>query len=667
MGAIGRSKAGERGNKGEQGEGGGQSAQLDGPDQPGIRARRRRPWLAIAASLIGVLLVIATISSRIDFTRVEGERGEVADVSSQRLLALGSVVGFAADHETHAWLGIPYARPPVGDLRWRAPQPTDAWADTLDALAFGSPCVQLSSDLGGVAEVDAEGFVGSEDCLYLNVWSPRREADVLASEDPRWPVMVWIHGGDNRTGHGGSPMFDGAHLAGSENVVVVSFNYRLGPFGWFSHPALRGTAADSAEASGNFGTLDQIRALEWVRANIEEFGGDPDNVTIFGESDGATDVLALMLVDAAKGLFHRAIAQSASTETVSRAEAENAITAAEPGLPHGSAEIAATLIEQAGVVPDRDAARRYAVELPAKDLVAFLRERSAGEVVDAYRSADQPDRLDVPRLIRDGVVLPDGDWIEAFHAGRFHPVPIILGSNRDEMKLFFSDDESQVRRISSLVYSIRDPEDYERRSRHHSDLWTVRAVVGPAAAITASGFPDVYAYRFDWDELPKRVGTDFAVLFGAAHGFEIPFVFGNFDLGDSRLAPLFAEEKTQATRDGLSARMMGYWAEFARHGKPGRGGDETGIEWVRWQEEGRDAGEFLIFDSEAGGGIRLATTNLSRDFVIAAVASEPGLAQDEKCQLFFDLFRDRPGWSSEDVQRFGQQGCAEFQLQPVIR
>jgi para-nitrobenzyl esterase len=630
----------------------------------GAAGRRRVPWSAIAASVVATLIVIGFLSSRIDLDRTSNLPIEVADVSSERLLALGGVVGFAADHETHAWLGIPYARPPVGELRWRAPRSTDAWADTFDALAFGPPCVQLASSIGGVPSDDPDGFAGSEDCLYLNVWAPRRDSEWLASEEPRWPVMVWIHGGGNRTGHSGSAIYDGARLAGTENVVVVSFNYRLGPFGWFSHPALRETADDLADASGNFGTLDQIRALEWVRANIDEFGGDPNNVTIFGESAGGTNVMALLLVDSAEGLFHRAIAQSGSTESVSRAEAENEIDASEPGQRHGSAEIAARLLEEAGVVPDRAAARGYAAELPAMDLVAFLRERSAREIVDAYRDPDHPSRLEVPRLIRDGTLLPEGDWLGEFSAGRFHAVPIILGSNRDEMKLFFSQNEEYVRHISSFVYRIRDLEDYERRSRHHSDLFTVRAVVGPAAAISASGFGSVFAYRFDWDELPKKVGMDFATLFGASHGFEIPFVFGNFDLDESALSGLFSDEKTEATRERLSSRMMGYWAEFARTGRPGSGGDVDGPEWAPWKEGGRLEGEFLIFDSGGDGGIRLAASNLSRDFVIAAVASETGLAEDEKCQLILELFGRRSDSSAEEARVFGLHGCSGLPITP---
>lgn len=650
-----------------------ESSQSNEVNQEPTGSNRWR-WVLIA---IGVVIVSAGIAS-FRFLQIltppDAAHVEIADVSSERLLALGSVVGFAAPHETQAWLGIPFARPPVGELRWRAPEPPEAWADTLDVLAFGPPCVQLSSSFAGVPADDSDGLAGSEDCLYLNVWAPRSEPDGVAAADERLPVMVWIHGGGNRIGHSGSLMYDGARLAGTQGVVVVSFNYRLGPFGWFSHPALRSLASDPLEASGNFGTLDQIRALEWVRANIEEFGGDPVNVTIFGESAGGTNVLALLLTDAARGLFHRAISQSGSTDSVSRAEAENTLVAEVPGQRHSSTEITVSLLEGAGVVPDRDAARGYAEALPDADLSEFLRGRSAREIIEAYRNPDQPGRVEVPLLVRDGALLPVGDWLSEFRAGRFTAVPIILGSNRDEMKLFLSQNEKLVQRHLGMFYRIRDLEDYERRSRYHSDLWTVRAVTRPASAIADSGHLDVFAYRFDWDELPRLLGMDFSVLLGASHGFEVPFVFGSFDLGSSRVGRLLFDEASRSTRMDLSARMMGYWAEFARYGRPGRGGRDDQPEWQPWSmgarttlESPASVARVLVFDTPADAGIRLAEVRSSRDHVIAAVDAEPNLDQSQKCELFLDLFSGRPDWSVEAYRRIGRHGCANHPPSIVVR
>jgi len=622
--------------------------------------RGRRRAVLIVMGLLGFLVIAIVLGLRM----LGGPQGAapipIADVSSARLLGVGSVVGYASEYETHAWLGIPFARPPVGPLRWRAPEPPDGWVETLDALSVGSPCLQLASPLGGIEAEDGEGFGGSEDCLYLNVWAPRAEPENVPVSEDRLPVMVWIHGGGNTIGQGGAAMYDGAMLAGREGVVVVSFNYRLGPLGWFSHPALRASARDALEASGNFGTLDQIRALEWVRENISEFGGDPGNVTIFGESAGGTNVLALMLSDAASGLFHRAIAQSGSTDLFARSVAENPRDAALPGHRHSSEEIVVKLLEEAGLVPDREAARDYAEALPAPDLAELLRSRPGREILNAYRDPEDPSRLDLPRPIRDGVLLPRRDPIEEFRSGRFNHVPLILGSNRDEMKLFFSQDEQHVRRHFGLLYRIRDREDYERRARYHSDLWAVRAVSQPATAIRDSGWEQLFAYRFDWDELPSLLGQDMSVLLGAAHGFELPFLFGTFDLGDPLLSRMLFPDRTRPGRERLSEEMMAYWAEFARTGQPGRGGRSDLPEWLRWSAGVDSAANVLVLDSQADGGIRIAQTNLSRELVIAAVDAESELGQAEKCALFLDLFADRPDWDPEEYLRIGRRGCAEY-------
>lgn len=629
-----------------------------GAREPSAPKRRIR-WVGASLVLVVGLLAAGLIAVRSLGGAVSSPVVPIADVSSERLLGLGSVVGFAAEHETHAWLGIPFAQPPVGPLRWRAPQDPDAWADTLDALSFGPACLQLGSSLGGIPAEDEDGFAGSEDCLYLNVWAPRAEADSVPTAGDRLPVMVWIHGGGNTRGAASAGLYDGARLAGTQDVVLVSIHYRLGPLGWFSHPALRQSARDALEASGNFGTLDQIKALEWVRDNIAEFGGDPNNVTIFGESAGGTDVLALLLSDAATGLFDRAIAQSGSTDSVSRAEAEEVSRDGERGRLLSSGDAVVSLLVDAGLVPDRDAARRYAEELPAADLADLLRSRSGREILDVYREPGSPDRLAVPDLIRDGVLLPAGDWLEEFRNGRFNRVPLMLGSNRDEMKLFLSQNEEHVRKRFGLLYRIRDPADYARRARGHSDLWALRAVTRPAEAIAASGWRDLFAYRFDWDELPSVLGQDMAELLGAAHGFELAFLFGTFDLGNPVLSRMLFPAETQASREALAAQMMEYWAEFARTGDPGRGSKRDLPEWPRWSS-GEAASTLLVLDSAADGGLRVATSALSQALVIAAIDAEASLGQAEKCEIFYDLLADRPDWNPEAFRGIGRQGCASY-------
>ena len=207
-----------------------------------------------------------------------------ADPKTIRTISNGTVIGFIEPNGAHVWRGIPFAKPPVGELRWKAPLPPDDWNETLEALESCIPCTQYGGPLASVPKKQFETVVGSEDCLYLNIWAPPFAPEDLPSGNARLPVMVWIHGGGNSVGHGGS--YNGKYLAEKQNVIIVTTNYRLGPFGWFYHPALAESVAPAEGKSGNFGTLDIIRALSWVKRNISAFGGNPDNVTIFGESAG---------------------------------------------------------------------------------------------------------------------------------------------------------------------------------------------------------------------------------------------------------------------------------------------------------------------------------------------------------------------------------------------
>ena len=198
-----------------------------------------------------------------------------------RELSSGSIIGFETEQGADAWLGIPFAEAPVGELRWAAPRDPEPWTEARLAQAFASPCVQLAVDMEG-SGIDPEANYGSEDCLYLNVYTPKGSSIETASR--QLPVMFWIHGGGNSIGE--ASQFDGSLLANEQDVVVVTINYRLGPLGWFRHPEITGNGKTALDRSGNFGTLDQIKALTWTRDNISAFGGDPNNVTIFGESAG---------------------------------------------------------------------------------------------------------------------------------------------------------------------------------------------------------------------------------------------------------------------------------------------------------------------------------------------------------------------------------------------
>ena len=211
-------------------------------------------------------------------------------IDSSREIAQGQVIGIEGNNNTYAWKGIPFAKPPLGDLRWKPPVEANNWEGLLEANSFASSCFQRTSSLDSESE---EEWSGSEDCLYLNVWSPNFSKEEIINMDKKLPVMMWVHGGGNTVGS--AVMYDPSLLADTHNVIVVTVQYRMGPLGWFRHPSLFNDGSSQEERSGNFGTLDNIMALKWINKNVEQFGGDPNNVTIFGESAGAHNVTDIRL------------------------------------------------------------------------------------------------------------------------------------------------------------------------------------------------------------------------------------------------------------------------------------------------------------------------------------------------------------------------------------
>jgi para-nitrobenzyl esterase len=585
----------------------------------------------------------------------------IADVASERLTTLGPVVGSAGPHDTHVWLGVPFAAPPIGPLRWSPPVRHDTWTDTFDALEWGSPCVQLANRLGGVGH-EAEGtLVGSEDCLTLNVWTPRFDPGNVPTGRNRLPVVVWIHGGGNIAGFAG-PMYDGALLADRHDLVVVALQYRLGPFGWFAHPAVLDGGPEGGPRSGNFGTLDLIAGLTWVQENIEAFGGDPEAVTIFGESAGGTNVVSLMLSPLAKGLFRGAIVQSGSTASTSLAQAVHYADDDEPGHPASAREVVLRLLIQEGAASDRENARLFAEGLSSTQLAEYLRGKSPEEIMQAVRDDDAASSIWLPRVIRDGVALPLDPALEVLRdRSRYNAVPMILGSNRDEIKLFFSQDPEFVNRYLKVFVRLRDPERYDLLARFHSDLWKANGVDVPATVLSEAGLGDVYAYRFDWDEEPVFLGADLGAILGAGHGLEIPFVFGHFRFGDEQISKVLFGPQNLAGRQYVSDAMMSYWAEFAYTGHPGRGRDGSLPEWKTWRTGGADSG-FIVFDTPEGGGIRMSDDRVSPQSVIAAVDAEETLARNDKCQVYFNLFRHSDGWSVDAFRQMGREGCRDFPI-----
>lgn len=516
---------------------------------------------------------------------------------------LGTVIGIVTEDGAHSWRGLPFAAPPVGDLRWRAPRPATSWSGARVAASFAPRCAQMSNRLNESEGIEPGLFLGSEDCLYLDIYAPP-DAMEKAAAGEKLPVMVWIHGGSNVWGRGSS--YDGSRLALNENVIIVPVQYRLGPFGFFSHPALRKGAETQQDRAANFATLDLIASLKWVRDNIEGFGGDPENVTIFGESAGGYNVATLLASPLAEGLFHRAILQSGGFDSVSRADAEG------PESPETNPSLAVSA--------------RLGAETADE-----LRAIPAEKIIEAFKSSDAF-AVALPTVIEDGVSLPAGEMRKAFSSTKtFNAVPIITGTNRDEMKFFNIADPRLVKKFLGVFLTSRDKGLYDAAGEYPSRVWRIRSVDGPAEAMAAAGHDDVYAYRFDWDEGGRFLFTDLGHLFGAAHAIEIPFVFNRFILlGD--LDKIMFKKKTARTREELSRVMGAYWAAFARSGVPAAEGLP---EWPQWSANG---GSLMRFDSTEGGGVSVMNDTDSIEALTADLKEDWRLTREERC-LVVDIIR----------------------------
>jgi para-nitrobenzyl esterase len=424
--------------------------------------------------------------------------------------------------------GIPYAAPPLGELRWQTPQPVTPWGEVRKADAFGDACIQ---PLPGPNSVGAEGLgPQSEDCLYLNVWTPTTDPNA------KLPVMFWIHGGALVIGAGSLPLYDGASLA-ERGAVVVTINYRLGPLGFFTHPAL--DAQDSGGAV-NFGFYDQIAALKWVQENIAQFGGDPNNVTIFGESAGAQSVLTHFASPLSRGLFHKGIAESSySIPAHTRTAAQ---------------KVGIAVVDAVGL----DGA-----DATLQDLRAVPADKFQGILSKATTLA--------PVFVVGDAAIPDS-ILNVFQKGTQAQVPLIIGSNSDEATVataFGVDPGKLIEQmglarvaVKALYPGVNDNE--QLGSDLIRDLlftsWVKRI-----ADLHAEHAP---SWRYYFSYVPVNLRNKEP---GVPHGGELVFVF---DTGD--IAPQYKGVFTDADRE--MARQVGdYWFEFAKTGKPDAEGQP---EWV---------------------------------------------------------------------------------------
>lgn len=469
----------------------------------------------------------------------------------------GPVLGTQArEAAVEVFKGIPFAAPPVGDLRWRPPQPAASWSEVRVCDTFGSKSMQSKGADSGQ----------SEDCLYLNVWTP---VERIAEKRP---VMVWIHGGGFTQGSGHQPGYDGTQLA-KRGVVLVTINYRLGALGFMTHPAL--SAESPHGSSGNYALLDQIAALEWVRDNIANFGGDPENVTIFGESAGGTSVYLLTATPLSKGLFHRAILQSPWLDPVIfrdlKAENENG----PPAEFDGEEQARKVLGESA--LGDETLAKLRA--LPAEEVLSQFKQRWPVAI--------------------DGWMFPKPLY-QMYADGDQHDIPVMVGTNRDEGSMFapreafggtidsfkaamderFGENGDKV----AAFYAPQTKDDLRPVAvQQITDGWFVQPAREFARSMDQQQTP-VWMYHFT-----KPVWG----WMGAAHAAEIGYVFGNL-------------EEPQPEDAALSAAFMDYWVQFAKSGDPNSDGNVT------WPQFTTTGDSHLIMDKsiEVGSALRNEACNL---------------------------------------------------------
>lgn len=527
------------------------------------------------------------------------------------------------DDNVVSWQDIPYAQPPVGELRWRAPRPLQTPLGEIsvrDAVA----CLQTASDVGGVP---GDGVVGAEDCLYLDIKAPLRPGSAAPL-----PVMFWIHGGGNTSGYKG--YYDFSSLVESQQVIVVTINYRLGPMGWFSHPHVQGQAT-GLDRSSNFGTLDIIEALKWVQQNIAAFGGDANNVTIFGESAGGHNVFALLASPLGEGLFHKAISQSGYLETATVEEAINADNA-HPQMRRSSSQLFASMVA-AGDLDDESSNSIYNV--------------SSETLMEHYLALDREG--DVPLTTADGIVIPKVGMLAALaDSANAKGIPVIAGANRDEVTLwlgmhrYFVEADYLFTRWLPPRLTIKNPDLYDFWIQIRSDAWKLRGVDEPLTAMEAAGYPSLYAYRFDWDDQEKSFFADFPNLIGAAHGIDIAFVTGAYTYGPISNY-VYPEGES---RDQMSDLMMSAWAGFAKTGVP-----VLPIDWPAFTASDRD---FVHLDVD--DALRAASDKTTMTSLLDEAKGSDLLSETELCLLVWDTLTKVGDPDYAAYSTWDQGRCSSF-------
>ena len=531
-------------------------------------------------------------------------------VRKEVITTSGLLNGYAFDSGTWVWKGVPYAKPPVGDLRWKAPLDPDHWTGVRDAIDACSECVQ---QVYNQYWISSNAFVGSEDCLYLDIYAPRTTATNL-------PVYVYIHGGSNN--FGSAKQYDGAALAKRGNIIVVFVQYRLAALGFLTHPALR-TSGTAYDRSGNYGILDQIKALTWVQNNIAAFGGDPAKVTVGGQSAGAHNTINLIISPITSGLFRGAFVQSAAMDPFTVAQADTMTNLTIDGL----------LIRD-GLAANPAAAAAYRAGMSNAQIEAYLRGKTAEQVMRTRRDgtgADGTGTMPSHSAIRDGNVIRDATWTGAIAAGNYNKVPVVIGSTRYEFKDFGYLYGAYVKlysgggvpsssytwldllkvigvdgilALNDVLPTATDRNFYQTINDLRSRQWKATGVdVITRALKTNDAGNNVYAYLFKWSGGGDPARADFSTLFGAGHAMDIPFFQG-------KSQDAWNYSFTTVNYDGrvaIQGAMMDYLISFVTTLNPNPAGSSL-LAWPQWNNAG-GASKVITFDADLNNYLLAVDTN----------------------------------------------------------